>query len=445
MENREKPIRPAANIRGGAHLPHRKNSAECETEFLPCPASVTIPMQQHIGAPCKPLVAKGDHVFVGTLIGESEQAFSAPIHSSISGTVKEIKPFMMTNGAFCDAVVIESDGLMENDPNIAPFPVNEVADLVKAAKLSGLVGLGGAGFPAHIKLSPKSDVKLDTLIVNAAECEPYITADYRECMEYANDILNAVYLIKDLMKLDRVIIAIEDNKPKAFDVLLKVAADQRDVGDHVRVMKLKSNYPQGAEKVLIYTATGRKLPLGKLPADVGCLVMNVTSVAFLYRYIITGMPLVSKRITVDGDCIEKPHNIFVPIGTPIKDVIEFCGGYKKDPAKILYGGPMMGTTALNDEYPVLKSTNALLVFSEESVKLKTERACIRCGRCAHACPMDLMPLNVEKAYKLGDIEAMKSFNAMYCIECGSCSFSCPSGRPLTQTMRLAKAKIRSQK
>ncbi len=445
MSKKEKPIKAVARIRGGLHLPHYKTSAECETELLPCPETVTIPMQQHIGAVCKPTVKKGDRVYVGTRIGESEQAFSAPIHASISGTVKEIKPFLMTNGNYCDAIVIKSDGMMEPDPALAPFPVETAEELVEAAKASGLVGLGGAGFPAHIKLSPKSDIPIDTLIINAAECEPFITSDYRECMENTEDILGGVYLIKKLLNIQNVIIAVEDNKPKAFDALLAVASDKQDIDNSVRIMRLKSTYPQGAEKVLIYSATGRKLPLGKLPADIGCMVMNVTSVAFLYRYITTGMPLVSKRITIDGNCLEKPHNLMVPIGTSISDIVSYCGGYTKQPAKILYGGPMMGITVLNDTMPVLKYNNAILFFDNIAAEAKKELTCIRCGRCVHACPMKLAPMEIATAYRLNDAEAAEKMGVMTCMECGSCSYACPSKRNVTQTMRLTKALVRNKK
>lgn len=445
MSKKEKPIKAVARIRGGLHLPHYKNSAECETELLPCPKTVTIPMQQHIGAVCKPTVKKGDRVYVGTRIGESDQAFSAPIHASISGTVKEIKPFLMTNGNYCDAIVIQSDGIMEPDPALAPFPVETAEELVEAAKASGLVGLGGAGFPAHIKLSPKAGVPIDTLIINAAECEPFITSDYRECIENTEDILGGVYLIKKLLNIQNVIIAVEDNKPKAFDALLAVASDKQDIDNSVRIMRLKSTYPQGAEKVLIYSATGRKLPLGKLPADIGCMVMNVTSVAFLYRYITTGMPLVSKRITIDGNCLEKPHNLMVPIGTSISDIVAYCGGYTKKPAKILYGGPMMGITVLNDTMPVLKYNNAILFFDDKASEAKTELNCIRCGRCVNACPMKLAPMEIATAYRLNDAEAAEKMGVMTCMECGSCSYACPSKRNVTQTMRLTKALVRNKK
>ncbi len=402
-------------------------------------------MQQHIGAPCVPVVKKGDKVYVGTVIGDSDKPVSAPIHASISGTVSEIRPFMQTSGVSCDAVVIDSDGTMETDPSVAPFEVHTAEDLCAAARASGLVGLGGAGFPAHIKLRPNDNVPIDTLIVNAAECEPYITADYRECIEHAEDILNAVYLFKDLMHIQRVIIAVESDKPKAFDILLGIAADRRDYDDTVRVMKLKSRYPQGAEKVLIYTATGRVLPAGKLPADVGCLVMNVTSVAFLYRFIQTGMPLVSKRITVDGRCLYRPRNISVPIGTSIADIVNYCGGYTHRPAKILYGGPMMGITVLNDSMPVLKYNNAILFLDRDNAMEPCESPCIHCGRCARACPMRLMPMEIETAYNAKNTEELGKLGVMQCLECGSCAYSCPAKRRLTAVMRLAKAEVKNKR
>ncbi|MBQ5810023.1 MAG: RnfABCDGE type electron transport complex subunit C, partial [Clostridia bacterium] len=353
-------VRPAANLAGGAHTPHFKNTAELSTEIMPSPNKIFLPMQQHIGAPCEPVVAVGDIVKVGQIIGNSDKPVSVPIHSGVSGVVSEITSYKLTNGQSCKCVVIQSDGKDEIHESVKPRKVETPEDLVAAARDCGLVGLGGAGFPAHIKLSPKSETKIDTLIINAAECEPYITSDYRECIESTDDILNGLYLIKKILNIDNVIIGVEDNKPKAIEEMLRIATDSKDIDDTVKVMKLKSRYPQGAEKVLIYTATGRKLPLGKLPADVGCIVMNVTSVAVLYRFISTGMPLIRKRITVDGSAIANPKNLSVVIGTPINDVIDYCGGFKAEPGKILYGGPMMGICVADTSAPVLKQNNAIL-------------------------------------------------------------------------------------
>lgn len=438
----ESVLRPVRLIRGGVSLNHQKNTAELETVVMPAPDTVYIPMSQHIGAPCNPTVKKGDTVFVGTLIGEPGGFVSAPVHSSVSGTVSDVKDLTVGNGTLQKYVIINSDGKMEKDPSLKPFSVKNHADLVEAAKQCGLVGLGGAGFPAHIKLSPSGETKIDTLIINAAECEPYITSDYRECVESLNDVVEGVYLIKEKLGIERAVIGVESNKPKAIELLMQVAADRRDKDDSIKIMKLPSKYPQGAEKVIIYSATGRKLPAGKLPSDVGCIVMNITSVATLYRFITTGMPLVSKRITVDGTAVAEPKNLSVPIGTPIKEILNFAGVDAEQADRILMGGPMMGSPVVSSDSVLEKRNNAILVMKDP--KPQPQTACIRCGRCASACPMTLYPAMVETALTLGNYEKLKSLNINYCMECGCCSYVCPAKRPLTQVMRTAKAEIRRQ-
>ncbi len=435
-------LRPAKKSLGGVKVPHRKNTMNCETVIMPPPERVYIPVGQHIGAPCTPLVKKGDTVKVGQLIADSDKPFSAPIHASVSGTVVEISEKPIVNGQVMTFIVIESDGEMAAYEAITPPVINSHDDFIAAVRKSGLVGLGGAGFPASIKLSPPKDKKIDTLIINCAECEPYITCDYRECIENSEDILDGVYKVKDLLGVDRVIICVEDNKPEAIRILSEIAAkDDRD-GDAVKIMKLASKYPQGAEKVMIYSATGRKVPAGKLPSDVGCVVMNITSVAFVSRYMKTGMPLVSKRITVDGSAVKNPMNVLVPIGTRLMDVVEFTGGTKCDAKKIINGGPMMGMAAYTPEFPVMKQTNALLLFDEKDARLPETTACIRCGKCINNCPMNMMPATVEQALKANDIDRLKKLSVLNCMECGSCSFGCPAARPLVQSMKLAKQKVR---
>lgn len=430
-------LRPIKAIRGGVHLNHSKNTAEFETVIMPAPAMVYIPMQQHIGAPAKPTVKKGDNVFVGTPVAEVGGFVSVPMHSSVSGTVADIKDLTISNGTAQKYVIIESDGKMTPDPQLKPFPVNSFSDLAEAAKQCGLVGLGGAGFPTHIKLSPSKECEIDTLIVNAAECEPYITTDYRECVENLKDVIEGVYLIKQKLGIKQVVIGVESNKPRAIELLMSLAADHRDNDDTVKVMKLPSKYPQGAEKVIIYSATGRRLPLGKLPSDVGCIVMNVTSVGALYRFITTGMPLTAKRITVDGTAVPNPKNLMVPIGTPIKDVLSFVGDIDDNLDRILMGGPMMGNPVVSDTAVIEKRNNAITVLKDKKAQVQT--ACIRCGRCADACPMNLYPAMVETALKLDDTDSLGSLNTNYCMECGCCSYVCPAKRPLTQVMRTAKA------
>lgn len=437
-------LRAVKKVRGGVKVAHHKNTAELEVVRIPTPSKVVIPMQQHIGAPCEPVVKVGDEVAVGQLIGDSDKFVSAPIHASVSGTVTAIGDIKMLNGSVSKAVTIESDGEMRLWEGIKPPKVETREDLIKAVRDSGLVGLGGAGFPTHVKLNFPPDKNIDTLVVNAAECEPYITVDYRECMENSWDILSGVYALKELLGFKQVIIAAEDNKPEAFKVLGKIADHDADIDDSVKLMVLESKYPQGAEKMMVQSATGRRVPPGKLPADVGCVVMNVASVAFISRYLKTGKPLVSRSLTVDGSAIAEPKNVRVPVGTDIGEIIDFCGGFKGEPCKILTGGPMMGLAIVGTDLPVLKQNNAILAFTADDAVLKPETDCIRCGRCVAACPMSLMPTNIVKAAKIKDVDALKRAGVTVCMECGSCAFACPAGKPLVQHMRLAKAILREE-
>ncbi len=439
MKLPERVLRPVKKIHGGTHIPHLKNTAESETVTMPAPATVCIPLSQHIGKPAKAVVNVGDEVFVGTLLGEADGFVSSPVHSSVSGKILKIADETVSGRKVC-CVTVESDGNMTPDPNLKPFEINSAQDIVSAARDCGLVGLGGAGFPTHVKLSPPKDKPIDTLIINAAECEQYITTDYRECLENYNDVVEGVYLLKNALNIENVVICVESNKPQAIIKLYNIATDHRDADNHVKLMELPSSYPQGAEKVLIYSATGRKLPVGALPSDVGCIVMNVTSIATLYRFIKTGMPLTYKRVTVDGTAVKEPKNVIVPIGTRIKDVLEFVGNIDENADKILLGGPMMGNATATLETPIDKRNNALLVMANEKPQPTT--ACIRCGRCAAACPMGLFPARVEAAHNKGFAEQFGELNVAYCIECGSCAYVCPAKRPLTEVMRIAKQSLR---
>jgi len=425
-------------VRGGVPVNHNKNTAALEAVRMPAPQTVCIAMQQHIGAPCKPTVRTGDSVAVGQIIGDSDAFISAPIHASVSGKVTGISDITLPNGITTAAVNIESDGEMRSFEGISIPQINNKANFLAAVRASGLVGLGGAGFPAHAKLTIPENKAVDTLIINVAECEPYITVDYRECIDNSWDILSGVYLLKEQLGIPRVIIAAEDNKPEAFQVLHRIAESGFNTDKSVQLMVLKSKYPQGAEKMIVQSATGRKVPPGKFPLDVGCLVMNVASIAFLSRYLKTGKPLVSRSLTVDGSAIASPKNIRTPIGTNIGEIIAFCGGFTKEPYKLVTGGPMMGLAIVGTDLPTLKQNNAILAFAKDDKRVKQERDCIRCGRCAATCPLQLMPTLIQRFARAGDAARLKKIGVEVCMECGSCAYACPAGLPLVQYMRNAK-------
>ncbi|HEY5583326.1 MAG TPA: electron transport complex subunit RsxC [Ruminiclostridium sp.] len=423
---------------GGANIPHRKNTSKCETVKLDVPEKVFIPMLQHIGVPCEPTVKKGDIVKVGQVLGKSDAYVSSPVHSSVSGTVTDVSSKLYASGDHVTTVEIQSDGNQEIHEEVTPPVYSNKSEFLEVIRKSGLVGLGGAGFPAHVKLSPPPEKIIDTLIINGAECEPYITSDYREIMENSWNIMCGIEILLELMHFKNIWIGIEDNKPEA----IKVLSDMANNHNNINVIKLKSRYPQGAEKMLIYSVTGRKVPPGRLPSDVGVIVMNVNSVSFIAEHIKTGMPLIKKKVTVDGSAVKNPSNVEVLIGTPLIDVFNFCGGFKSEPGKVLMGGPMMGIAQYSLQTSVLKHTNALLAFNESEAVLPSESVCIRCGKCVRACPMNLLPLSINQGVIYSDIEVLNNYHVMDCIECGSCSYVCPAKRQLVQSLRLGKNMVR---
>lgn len=420
-------------------MPHWKGTAGCAPERIDTPASVTIPMSMHIGAPAEPVVAPGDAVRVGQLIGRAGGFVSSPIYASVSGTVKRIDDFHLSSGQLGKAVVIESDGKQELFEGIAPPQVEDTKSFLAAVRDSGVVGLGGAGFPTAVKFSLKDPSKLEAVIVNGSECEPCVTSDTRTMLDNTDLVWDGIGLLQKYLGAKRVIIAIEANKPQCIAKFRPLVRN----GSGVELAVLKSMYPQGGEKVLIYHTTGRVVPEGGLPIDAGAVVVNCTTLAAVARYIKTGMPLVEKCVTVDGSAVAKPKNVIAPIGTPISALFDFCGGFRSEPGKVLYGGPMMGLAVPDLDVPVLKNTNAVVAFTKAESLTPEPSACIRCGRCVDNCPLSLMPTDIELAYELkkpGDLEKLK---VNLCMECGCCAFVCPAHRPLVQVNKLAKAMLKN--
>ncbi len=424
----------------GAKVPHRKNTADMPAVKLDIPSTVTIPVVMHIGRPAKPVVKAGDHVSIGTLIAEQDGAVCAPIHASISGTVKKIDDTLISNGAMVKAIIIESDGEMKVDDSLCPPAITDKDSLIEAIRASGIVGLGGAGFPTHVKFNV-DPAKIEELIINGAECEPYITSDTRTMIDRVDDMAYALKLFEEHMGIKKIIIGIEANKPEAIKSMQALANND----PCVTVKVLPSVYPQGGEKVLVYHTTGKVVKEGKLPIDVGCIVCNCTTLADIGKYAKTGMPLVEKCVTVDGSAVTQPKNVLVPIGTSMEDVFNFCGGFKSEVGKVMYGGPMMGIAVPDISAPILKNTNAILAFNHKDSVLKQPEACIRCGKCINICPFGINPPAIERALREKNTDNMEKYGASVCMECGCCAYVCPANRPLVQRNKLAKAEIREAK
>jgi len=422
----------------GVRTPHLKSTSGYEREELPIPPQVRIPMSMHIGAPAKPVISEGDEVKVGQLIGEAAGYVSSPVHSSVSGKVKSINEFDETTGQKAVSVTIQTDGEQTLYEKLAAPVVTTRQEFIEAVKDSGTVGLGGAGFPAAVKLAIKEDAPLDYIIINGAECEPYITSDTRTMLEDTELIGKGIGLLQQFYDVKSVIIGVEANNTGSIARMTELTASMPGVELNV----LPAKYPQGGEKVLIHNITGRIVPEGGLPLDVGVIVLNCTTLASITRYITTGTPLVAKCVTVDGSGVRNPKNVIAPIGTPVSALFEYCGGLREDVGKVLLGGPMMGIAIPDFSMPVMKNTNAVLAFTAKDAKPPVETACIRCGRCAFNCPMNLIAAEIERAFLLKKPELLKYYNVNLCMECGCCAYNCPARRPLVQSIKLAKIMLR---
>jgi len=405
---------------------------------LPQPKQVYIPLSQHTGRATSPVVKVGDEVFYGQRIADSSAAISSPIHASVSGKVTAISDWPHPTVGVCKAIIIENDrkdyrpvSRYRLAEEIERLTSDEIRQIVRQA---GIVGMGGAGFPTHVKLTPPKPV--DTFILNGAECEPYLTCDYRLMIEKTAEILKGVELIVRCVGIKQVFIAIEDNKPEAIKAFREGI---RDTGYGIRV--LKTSYPQGGEKQLIKNILKREVPSGKLPFDVGVLVHNVGTALAIYEAVYENKPLCERVVTVTGDCIRNPKNLLVRIGTPIKELIEFCGPLKGLPSKIIVGGPMMGIAQFTDMAPIIKTTTGIILMNEEKSTIGEEEFCIRCGSCVRACPVGLMPCLINGLSEKGLWQEAKEYGVSDCIECGLCSFVCPANRRLVQSIRRAKIEI----
>ncbi len=434
------------NFRGGVHPQDRKHlSRDKAIEVLPVPQRLIVPLSQHVGAPCDPIVSPGDPVKKGQKIGEARGFVSAPIHAPTSGKVVKISDFPHPLGRSLPAIEIESDGMdawaddIHGREDFLSLPPHDLRTIIRE---KGIVGMGGAAFPTHVKLSPPEGRKIDTLIINGAECEPYLTADFRLMVEEPESVIRGMRVMAAILGIQKVLIAIEINNPEAIREIGRFLENE----PHVRVMPLHVKYPQGAEKQLIKSLVDRDVPSsGGLPMDVGVLVQNAGTAAAVYQAIRLGIPLIERVVTVTGEGIHEPKNLRVRIGTPVGVLLEACGGFAEKPGKLIFGGPMMGVNQYTTDVPVIKGTSGILVLPTSEVPLEKPRDCIRCGTCVSVCPMNLMPNVLGLLATRGLFDQAKDYYVLDCIECGSCAFACPSRIPLVHLIRYAKAEVLAQK
>lgn len=433
------------SFKRGIHPPYKKNLTNLKPiEYLLPKGDLVYPMAQHIGAPCKSIVKKGERVLVGQLIGEPQGFVSSPVHSSVSGIVKDIKPMLVSNGSYVESVIVENDNEYEEHESIGPkgdYSKMSREEKIKIIKDAGIVGMGGAGFPTFIKLSPEKPDEIKYIIINGAECEPYLTSDHRIMLEEAERVVTGLKIVLSMFKNAKGIIAIEDNKPDAIEKINECIK----LEENIKVAQVKTKYPQGGEKQLIYAVTKREVPSKNLPSSVGCIVMNIDTSVAIHRAIVRGRPLMRRIVTVSGDAIKNPKNYKVRIGTNYQELIDAAGGFEKQPEKIISGGPMMGTAIQSLDMPIIKGTSAILSFSKEEYKPANERNCIRCGKCVEVCPMNLIPLELNINSLNGEYDEFEKNHGFDCIECGCCSYICPADRFLVQSFRTCKRTIMMNK
>lgn len=427
-------------FKGGAHpYDGKKMSRECPIEILNPGDTLVYPLSQHIGAMAKPLVKAGDRVLVGQKIAEKGGFISANIHSSVSGTVKAIEKRLVATGGMVDSIIVENDGMYEEAAPIFSGNPDELSkdEIIKIIEEAGIVGMGGAGFPTNVKLSPKNADIIDSIIVNGAECEPYLTSDYRRMVEQTDKLVKGLKIVLKIFPDAKGYFGIEDNKPEAIEALLKATENE----DRIEVVPLKTKYPQGGERSMIYAVTGRKINSKMLPADVGCIVHNVDTIYAIYNAVYNGKPLIERIVTITGDAVRIPKNFQVRIGTNFRELIDAAGGFTTEPEKIISGGPMMGFSFFNIDVPVVKGSSSLLAFIKDDVSHEEPSACIRCGRCAVACPEHLLPMKLAALAGQNEPEEFKKLGGMECVECGCCSYVCPAKRQVTQSVRSMKKLI----
>ena len=427
-------------FKGGAHpYDGKKMSRDCPIEILNPGDTLVYPLSQHIGAMAKPLVKAGDRVLVGQKIAEKGGFISANIHSSVSGTVKAIEKRLVATGGMVDSIIVENDGMYEEAAPIFSGNPDELSkdEIIKIIEEAGIVGMGGAGFPTNVKLSPKNADIIDSIIVNGAECEPYLTSDYRRMVEQTDKLVKGLKIVLKIFPDAKGYFGIEDNKPEAIEALLKATENE----DRIEVVPLKTKYPQGGERSMIYAVTGRKINSKMLPADVGCIVHNVDTIYAIYNAVYNGKPLIERIVTITGDAVSTPKNFQVRIGTSFRELIDAAGGFTTEPEKIISGGPMMGFSFFNIDVPVVKGSSSLLAFIKDDVSHEEPSACIRCGRCAAACPEHLLPMKLAALAGQNEPEEFKKLGGMECVECGCCSYVCPAKRQVTQSVRSMKKLI----